>query len=484
MASSLRDKTIKGVNWSVIENVLNHGTSFIIGLVLARLLSPKEYGLIGIVGIFAGLFDAIIDSGFTNALIRKNDSDNDDYNTVFISNLFVSIFLSLLLFCSAPYISIFFKQAELTQLTRTLSCVIFINAISIIPRVLLTKQLDFKTMTKISIISNVISGLIGIIMAFCGCGVWSLVAQQIISRLMRTFLLNYCVRWKPVYSFSYARFRDIFSFAWKLMVASVINNLWKQVYSIVIGRCYDVKTLGYYSRANHMSELFSVNLTNVVQRVSFPVLSNIQNEEENLKKVYRKVIKFSMFVSFICMLGMSAVAKPLIVVLIGEKWLPCVPLLQIICFQMVLYPVHAINLNMLQVKGRSDLFLRLEIIKKTVGIIPIILGVFVGIYSMLIGSVIIGGFAYWINSYYSGRLINYSFLAQVKDIFPSFGISLIMFMVLFLMSFVDIPSFFLLILQMTVGAGIVISLCEFIKLEEYVEVKQLLKPFINIIWTR
>lgn len=484
MASGIKDKTIKGVSWSVIENVLNHGTSFFVGLILARLLSPREYGLIGIVGIFTILFDTIVDSGFTNALIRKKDADNDDYNTVFVSNNVASIVLCIVLFFIAPYISVFFKQEELTALTQVLSCVIIINAFSIVPRAILTKRIDFKSLTKISIISNVISGVTGIILAFLGCGVWSLVAQQIVSRSIRSFLLFFYTKWKPALTFSYRKFKELFSFAWKILAASMINSLWKQVYTIVIGKCYDVKTLGYYSRAHQMSELFSVNLTNVVQRVSFPVLSNIQDDEERLKSIYRKVIKLSMFVSFVCMLGLSAVAKPLIVVLIGEKWLPCVPFLQIICFQMVLYPVHAINLNMLQVKGRSDLFLKLEIIKKIVGVIPVLLGIFVGIYYMLIGSVVVGFFAYWINSYYSGHLINYSFWEQLKDIASSFALSFIMFLVLFAMSFLDIPYLLLLIIQLCVGMIIILSLCEFCKLEEYVEIKEIVKPLRNKIKIR
>ena len=380
MSDSLRSKTIKGAGWSFIENISNQGIAFLIGIVLARLLSPTEYGLIGIITIFTALFDTIVDSGFTNALIRKHDADDKDFNTVFVSNLLISIALGLLLFFCAPLISEFFKQPELTPLTRAMSCIIIINALCIVQRVMLTKRLDFKKLTKISVAATTISGVVGILMAFYGYGVWSLVMQQIVSRVMQMTLLFVFNRWKPSLTFSRGSFKELFGFSWKILVSSIINNIWKQVYTIVIGKCYTVDTLGLYSRARHMSELPSVNLTNVVQRVSFPALSNIHDDNQRQKQAYIKVIKLTMYVTFACMLGMAACAKSLIMVLIGEQWLPCVPYLQIICFQMMLYPLHAINLNMLQIKGRSDLFLIIEIVKKIIGVIPILLGVFVGIF--------------------------------------------------------------------------------------------------------
>lgn len=473
MSDSLKHKTVRGAGWSLVENMLSHGMGFLIGLILARLLSPKEYGLIGIITIFTVLFDTIVDSGFTNALIRKKDADDKDYNTVFVANIVLSSLLSALLFVCSPYISLFFKLPELTSLMKVMSCVIIINAFAIVQRALLTKRMDFKTLTKISVTSNLTSGAVGICMAFFGFGVWSLVAQQITSRLMQSLLLTVFGRWRPRLSFYKERFSGLFSFAWKLLVSSIINNIWKQIYSIVVGKCYTVETLGLYSRANHMSQLFSVNLTNVVQRVSFPALSSIQDEEERMKSIYRKVIKITMLVCFICMLGLSATSKSLIEVLIGAKWLPCVPFLQIICFQKMLYPLHAINLNMLQVKGRSDLYLIIEIVKKILGVIPVLFGIFVGIYWMLISSVVIGIIDYFVNAFYSGKLIDYSIMNQIKDIVPSFFVSLFMFGVLFSMSFINISPYVLLPLQVLTGGLLVIFICEYFHLEEYYEVKKL-----------
>lgn len=429
--------------------------------------------------IFTVLFDTIVDSGFTNALIRKKDADNKDYNTVFVANILLSCFLSVILFVCTPYISSFFKLPELIPLMQVMSCVIIINAFAIVQRALLTKRLDFKTLTKISVISNFSSGAVGITMAFWGFGAWSLVAQQITSRFMQSILLAFFSKWKPTIMFSVERFKELFSFAWKLLVSSIINNLWKQVYSIVVGKCYSVETLGLFSRANHMSQLFSVNLTNVAQRVSFPALSSIQDNEERMKSAYRRVIKVTMLVCFVCMLGLSAISKSLIEVLLGEKWLPCVPFLQIICFQKMLYPLHAINLNMLQVKGRSDLFLIIEIVKKCLAVFPVMLGIFVGIYWMLLGSVIIGVIDYWVNAYCSGKLINYSFIEQVKDILPSFGISLFLFVALFAMSYIKISSYMLLPIQLIVGGGIVIVICKYMKMEEYDEIGNILKPLLK-----
>lgn len=468
---SLRGKTVKGVGWSFIDSFAGQGITFLVGLILARLLTPEEYGLIGIVTIFIAVFNSIVDSGFSNALIRKSDAKDIDYNTVFITNLVFSVVLFFTLFFSAPLIADFFSRPQLSPLLKVMASIVIINAFAIIQRTLLVKRIDFKTQTKISLISSITSGVVGIGMAYCGYGVWSLAGQQISRQLLNTLFLWIFAKWYPKLQFSWNSFKELFGFGWKLLVSGLIDTTWKEIYQVVIGKCYSPATLGQYTRAHQFGSIFSSNLNSIIQRVSYPVLSAIQNDKERLKQAYRRVIKVTMLITFTLMLGLAAVSKPMILVLVGDQWLMAANLLPIICLQMMLYPLHSLNLNMLQVQGRSDLFLRLEIIKKCVAVIPLLLGIFIGIYWMLWGSVCTGLFAYYLNSYYSGKFLKYSMLSQIKDIFPSFGVAVIMAIVTYAVSLLPLSPFVLLTLQILVGAISTIILCECLRLEEYKELK-------------
>lgn len=481
---SLKDKTVKGASWSFIDSIAGQGITFLVGLVLARLLTPEEYGLIGIITIFIAVFNSIVDSGFSNALIRKNDAKDIDYNTVFISNLVVSVVLFGVLFLCAPVISRFFNQPQLIPLLRVMGSIVIINAFAIIQRTIFVKNVDFKTQTKVSLISSITSGVVGIGMAVSGCGVWSLVGQQISRQFLNSAFLWLYSSWYPKLQFSFQSFKELFRFGWKLLVSGLIDTVWREIYQVVIGKCYAPATLGQYTRAQQFASLCSSNLTTVVQRVSFPVLSSVQDDKERLKNGYKRIIKVTMLLAFTLMLGLTAVSEPMILVLVGEQWLPCVPFLQIICLQMMLYPLHSLNLNMLQVQGRSDLFLRLEIIKKIIAIGPLLLGVFVDIYWMLGGSVLIGLISYYLNAYYSGPFLNYSIKEQVKDILPSFGVAVAMAVPVFVMSFIPMNPFILLPLQIVVGAVITIGICEATKLPEYLEIKGIAMPMINKIIKR
>ena len=381
---SLKDRTVKGTFWSAIDSVANYAVGFIISIVLARLLAPDDYGLIGIVAIFTSICNTIINAGFSNALIRKKDASDDDYNTVFIINLGLSVLLYFLLFFTAPLIAKFFQRTELVDLIRVATLTMIIGALALVQQTRLTQRIDFKTQTKISLISHIISGVIGILMALYGYGVWALVGQSISSQGLKTVLLWFYNKWQPKFQFSYNSFRSLWGFGSKLLASNIIDSVWREVYKVVISKCYSPSILGQYTRATQFSEIFSVNLTTVIQRVTYPVLSEIQDENERLKIAYRKIIKVTMLVTFSCMLMLAAIAKPMIIILIGEKWLMAASILQIICFQGMLYPLHALNLNMLQVQGRSDLFLKLEIIKKCAAVIPLLIGVFGGLFPMLI----------------------------------------------------------------------------------------------------
>jgi len=470
---TLRNKTVRGVSWSFLDNISSSGISFLVGLILARLLTPGEYGILAMITIFIAISNSIVDSGFSNALIRKTNTTDTDYNTVFYFNLVIGFILYLVLYISAPLISSFFKEPMLVPITRVLGIILLFNSLSIIQRTILVKKVDFKTQTKISLIASISSGIVGIVMAFAGCGVWSLVGQQISRQLLSTLFLWVYNKWRPALEFSKKSFNELFCFGSKLLVSGLLDTIYKNIYYIVIGRFYHASLLGQYTRAEQFSFIFSSNLTSVIQRVSYPVLSSIQDDTKRLKEAYRKIIKTTMLITFACMLGLAAVAKPLILLLIGEKWIVAISFLQILCFAEMLYPLHAINLNVLQVKGRSDIFLKLEIVKKLIAVLPVVLGVVLGIYYMLWGAVCMSLISFFLNSYYSAELIGYSTKEQIKDILPTFLISIFSAACMWSITLLDISLYAMLPLQCIVGISVAVFIYEKSNLKEYQEIKQL-----------
>lgn len=476
---SLKNKTIKGVGWSAADAFLGQGVTFVVGLVLARLLSPDEYGLIGICLIFTTVLNGIVDSGFSNALIRKKEVTDEDYNTMFITNMVISMVLYIILFICAPLVSDFFHRVELTALVRTTGLVLFFNALSITQVTILTKKIDFKTKTKASFVSAIVSGVIGIVMAFIGYGVWALVAQQLSKQLFYTICLWFLNKWCPKFTFYKKSFKYMWGFGWKLLASGILNNVWNQLYQVVIGRFYSPATLGQYTRAQEYAGLCSQNLTTIVQRVTFPVLSELQDDKKKLLVSYRKLVKVSMFVTVICMFALGAMAEPMIFSLIGSQWHQAATFLPFICITMSLYPLHAINLNMLQVQGRSDLFLYLEIVKKINSLIPIFIGVFVGVYWMLCASIFTGFIAFLLNSWFTGKFLNYSSWQQLKDVLPSYLIAFFIGFIVYLLKF--LPLSFNLIFPLQILATIIVGwiVNQIVNLEEYCEIKNIVQTVIK-----
>lgn len=476
---SLKEKTIRGVGWSAADAFLAQGVSFVVGLVLARLLTPEEYGLIGIVTIFTNVMLSIVDSGFSNALIRKQKVTDEDYSTLFYFNLFVSIVLFLVLFFGAHWISVFFGRPQLTPLVRVMGLLLIFQALSIVQNTILSRRIDFKTKTKASVISAVLSGIIGIAMAIMGLGVWSLVAQQLSRQLIYSLLLWILNRWWPKIVISVESIRYMWGFGWKLLASGLLDNIWKEIYQVVVGKFYNPYTLGQYTRSKQYASIFSSNLTTIVQRVSYPVLSEVQNDIERMVGAYRRVIKVTMFVTAITMISLAAIAEPLIYCLIGPQWNLAASYLPLICISMSFYPLHALNLNMLQIQGRTDIFLYLEIIKKIVAVGPICLGIFVSIYWMLIGTVIVGLISFYLNSYYTGKKLGYSSWMQLKDIAPSYGIAILIAISVYFFKFLSISNWIILPIQLLVGALVLIFVCEKTKLDEYKEVKDMCLQYIS-----
>lgn len=470
---SLKDKTVKGVAWSGIDNVAQFCVTFIVSIVLARLLSPDDYGLIGIIAIFTAVCNAIINGGFTTALIRKKEATDDDYNTSFIVNLGLSLLLYTIIFLCSPLIAEYFSRHELIALTRVSSISMVIGALALVQQTRLTKRIDFKTQTKVTLIASVCSGIIGIAMAFMGFGVWSLVTQQISSQTLRTVLLWFYNKWMPKLRFSSTSFHELFGFGWKMMVSGVLDTVWKELYQVVVGKFYSPATLGQYTRSTQFSSLFSSNLTTVIQRVTYPVLSNIQDDKERMVSAYRRIIKTTMFVTAISMFFLGAISDPLLYCLIGPKWHEAATYLPLICIAGSTYPLHAINLSMLQVQGRSDLFLGLEIIKKTIALGPLFVGAFIGIMPMLYCNLLTTITAFFLNSYYSGKLLGYTSWMQLRDIAPSYGIATIISLSVFLLKYLPISNWIILPIQIIIGIIVFLLLGHLTLREEFVEIKGL-----------
>jgi teichuronic acid exporter len=472
---SLKQKTISGLLWSFIDSFASQGVQFIVGVILARILSPREFGLIGMLTIFIAISQSFIDSGFTSALIRKKDCTQDDYATVFYFNIIVSIVLYLLLFLLSGAIASFFKEPQLKPLVQILGIGLLFNSLAIIQRTILTKELNFKLQMRVSIFASAGSGILAVFMATRGFGVWSLVALTLSRFGFTSFFLWIWSKWKPALIFSMRSFNELFSFGSKLLISGLIDTIYRNVYNLIIGKYFSAVELGYYAQADQFQSLPSQNLNGIITRVSYPVLSSIQNDVTQLKSAYKKLIKSTMFITFVLMMGLSAVAKPMIVTLIGEKWSPAVIYLQMLCFVGMFYPLHALNLNMLQVQGRSDLFLRLEIIKKLIAVPAIIAGIFFGIKIMIVGMMVNTLIAYYLNSFWSGKFIGYSFGEQVKDIFPGFVMAFTISGFVFVVGIiVSLSPAFLLIVQISTGAILTIGTCELIRFKDYLYMKETL----------
>lgn len=434
MQQGLRSKTIHGMMWSGFDHFSNMIVSFVVGVILARILSPDDYGLIAMIMIFLGISRAIIDSGFGNALIRKSDLSQDDCSTAFIFNFLVALLLYILLFFAAPWIATFYNKSILVPIVRVQSICILLNALVIVQIALVNKRIDFKKTTKVNLVSNIFSGIIAVFMAYQGYGVWALVGMNISASVVSVCLYWYLSSWIPKIVFSRASFKYLFGFGSKLLISGMIDVFFTHLQPILIGKFFSASNLGYYTKAYNYAKLPSTSLTGVVQRVTFPVLSSIQEDDERLGINYRRLLRMAAFIIFPIMVGLAAVAKPFIYVLITEKWAPCIIYMQILCFSLMWFPIHAINLNLLQVKGRTDLFLKLDIYKRIISIIIIISSIRFGIIGLCVGSVISSLISLLFNTYYTGKLINVGYILQIKDLLPIFVNSCVMGGIIFLVT--------------------------------------------------
>lgn len=442
----LRDKTISGVKWSAIGRFSKQGISFIIGLLLARVLSPSDYGVVGMVGIFFAIAQTFIDSGFGSALIRKKDCSEADYNTAFYFNVIIGILSSIILSFLAPFIAQFFYTPVLEDIVIVMSINMFISSFTIVQWAKLNSAIDFKSQAKINLITTIISGCIGLTLAYTGFGVWSLVFQNLSATILRTILLFVTTKWMPKRQFSKQSFSYLFNFGSKILTASLLHTIYSNMITMVIGKFYTAKDLGYYSRGESLATFPSTNLTGILQSVTYPILSKIQDDDQRLVQVYRKYIAMTSMVIFFGMCLLAALAKPLIVTLLTDKWLDSVIYLQVFCFALMFDHICLLNLNILYVKGRSDLVLRLEVIKKTISISMIIFAIPFGVLAICITQAIYTQIAVIINTYYTGKLFGLGYVEQFKDFINYFLFSILAVLPAFLLSFSALNSIVILLL--------------------------------------
>ena len=479
---SLKIKTISALLYSFGGFVANSGIQFVIGIIMARLLLPKDYGVLGMVAIFIAISKIFIDSGMTQALIREKEVDQADYSTVFYYNLLIAIVMYVLLFLSAKTISIFFREPLLVDIVRVVGLGLIISSLGLIQRTMLIRKLDFKTQTKIDFISCIMSGCIGIIFAYIGYGVWSLVIGSLSNQVISSFLLMASNKWLPSVTFNINSFKRFFGFGWKLLLNGLLVTMYRNVYNVIIGRMYSATQLGYYTKSVQLSELAVSSIGTPLLQVSYPVLSKMKDNDEVLKAGFKKIIKNVSFLTFPIMIGLAAVAGSLIQIMFGDNWVPMVPYFQIICLTQILTPHYALNLNILLVKGRSDLVLRLHILIMCIGLIGIgvVLALNLGIYGLLWMGVSVSPVVFFIASHYSKEFISYSTKEQIRDMIPTVIISIVMGILVYISGLVlPFNNGVKLSLQVVIGVITYTAMCKLARIEELDTVYQLTKKILQ-----
>lgn len=415
---SLKKQVTSGIIWTFGQQFGIQLINFVVSIILARLLLPEEFGLIGMISVFIGVGNALLNAGLTNSLIRSKDLDQGDYSTVFFFNLFSSIIIYVVIYFSAPLIADFYDQPLLTSIVR-LYCISFIiAAFMAVQQARMTKNMEFKTQTIISIPSLIVGGGVGITMAYMGYGVWSLVWNQLVTQSVRSIQFWIYSGWQPSLVFDNNKFKEHFSFGYKITLSNLIGKIFDNSYPIIIGRFFAASQVGFYTRAETMKNLPVKNISLALNRVTYPLFSTIQDDNVRLKSVYKKLMKMVVFVVAPVMVFSAVLAEPVFRFLLTEKWLPAVPYFQILCVAGILYPVHMYNLNVLTVKGRSDILLKLTIIKNALLTLAIIIGVQFGIFGLLYAQVILSLVSFFINAFYTDKFIDYSAFEQTRDLIP------------------------------------------------------------------
>ena len=450
----IRNQTIYGLKWSALERISVQGIQFLIGIILARLLPPSDFGVIAMLTIFLAISQTIIDGGFSNALIRKVDRSEADYSTVFIFNIVIGVLLCLIVVWAAPYIAAFYEMPQLSSVMKVLALTLLFNSFSVVFYAILTINIDFRSIAIANFVSAIISGVIGIVMAYQGWGVWSLVFQSVSRSVINALLVAVLAKWRPKFLFSRVSFVEMFSYGSKILISSLINTVYANLTPMIIGKFYTSKDLGYYDRGRQFGVLPINYIVQTYERVTFPIMSQLQNDDTRLIDAYRKYIKSASLIMFIVVMLIIALAKPIILLILSAKWVEAIIYLQLFCVAEMFNHVTRLNLVLLQVKGRSDLFLRLEVIKKAISLSMLLCAAPFGIIPICISQILYSQIAMYINTYYTRKLFGLSYIMQVKDFSKYLIFAIVACVPAYLMVVFDVPS----LLSIILGSVIALAL--------------------------
>ncbi|RGC50292.1 lipopolysaccharide biosynthesis protein [Coprococcus catus] len=473
------NSTIYNFIWRFAERCGAQLVSFIVSIVLARILVPEDYGTIALVTVFTAILQVFVDSGLGTALIQKKEADDLDFSSVFYFNLVVCVILYIGMFVASPYIAAFYGDDTLTPIIRVLSLTIIISGVKGIQQAYVSRNMLFKRFFFSTIGGTIFSAILGISMAYAGFGVWALVVQQLSNTAIDTLILWITVKWRPKKLFSWSRLKVLLSFGWKLLVSSLLDTGYNNLRNLIIGKMYSSADLAFYNQGDKFPKVIVTNINTSIDSVLLPTMSNVQDDKERVKQMTRRAIKTSTYVMAPLMMGLAFCAEPIVSLVLTDKWLPCVPFLRIFCITYMFWPVHTANLNAINAMGRSDWFLRLEIIKKIMGMTILLSTMWFGVmamaYSLLLSSVL----SQIINSWPNRKLLGYGYLEQVRDFAPGISLAVIMGICVYFISFLHLPTIVTLLIQFIVGAAIYIGVSAILKLEEFEYLLGMVKSFLK-----
>ena len=458
MKNNLKSKIFSSLIWKFLERGGTQGIQFILQVFLARLLTPKDYGTVALITVFITISTVFVQSGFNTALIQKKDIDEEDISSVFYVSLFIAIIMYVILWIIAPTIANFYRILELTPILRVMGLGLFLNTFNSIQNAIISRTMEFKRLFYSSLGAIIISGILGIILAYKGYGVWALVYQQLMNQFSICIILWITVKWRPKLLFSIKKVKKLFSFGGKLLCSSLIDTIYRELINLIIGRVYSPAMLGYYNRGDQFPKVIVSNFNGTIQSVIFPVLASVQHDKMRVKEIMRKAIMMSSYIIFPAMVGLIIISESMVRLVLTERWILCVPYLRVFCLSYALWPIHTANLQAINAIGRSDIFLKLEIIKKIIGISIILITSRYSPYIMALGTVFSSIISSFINSYPNKKLLGYSYFEQIKDIIPSLFISVIMGGIISLIQLLKYEDMVTIMLQIIVGGIIYIVL--------------------------
>ena len=473
--TSLKQQALSGAKWTSIEKISTQLLQFVIGVIVARLVTPADFGIVGMLAIFIAFGNALLDSGFGTALIRQKEKTDKDYSTAFYFNIAIGFLVYIILYFTAPLIANFYETPELKDITQIYGLILVINSFVVVQVAKLTAELRFKIQFIINCSALMISGIVGITMAYKGFGVWAIVWQQLSNKIICTFLIWINAHWRPMLCFSIQSFKKLFSFGSKMLALSFIDIIYDNVYTLTIGKFYAPQYVGYYTRSQQIVNIPQHSISQIVSKVSIPILAPYQDDNEKLLNVFEKIFRLTIFAVYPLLVGLVVLAEPLIQILLGEKWLPCVPYLQILSFGAIWVALTLINLNLFIVKGRSDILLKLGIIKKIIGFIIVAITIKLGMYWICFGTTIYALCAFIINGNQTRKLLNYGIKAQLLTVMPIFIKAVIMGIVVYLVCLTTESSTIQLIAGILVGVSVYFGLGFIIQDKSHIEFFDIIK---------